>query len=140
MKSDWEANKILREFGLRPSSQRVKILSFMLDNFIHPNADQIYDALKSELPSLSKTTVYNNLAVLTKAGIVKLLSLDSNEARYDLAIFEHGHFQCESCGRIIDIKIDMSALKSQDLKDYKVVSQQVNFRGICDKCLKSSGA
>lgn len=140
MNYDWEANRILHEYGLRPSLQRVKILSFMLDNFIHPKADQIFYALKSELPSLSKTTIYNNLSALSKAGIVKTLSLDSIEARYDLAIYEHGHFQCVRCGDVYDVKLDMTALDSEDLKNFRVTEQQVNFRGICEKCLQNSGA
>ena len=51
----------LKENGIKPSYQRMKIYEFLLQNRIHPTVDTIYRALNKEIPTLSKTTVYNTL-------------------------------------------------------------------------------
>ena len=65
--------------------------------------EQIYTVLHKEIPTLSKTTVYNTLNTLIDAGLVKLITIDENETRYDIDTTTHGHFKCESCG-IYDFK------------------------------------
>ena len=51
----------LKEHNIKPSYQRMKIFQYLLDNHNHPTVDTIYKALCTEIPTLSKTTVYNTL-------------------------------------------------------------------------------
>ena len=51
----------LLEKNIRPSHQRIKVMEFLLKNKIHPTVDYIYNELHEEIPTLSKTTVYNTL-------------------------------------------------------------------------------
>ena len=57
---------IMKEHDIAPSMQRVKILEYLRNYKIHPTADMIYQALLDEMPTLSKTTVYNTLKPLQK--------------------------------------------------------------------------
>ncbi len=47
--------------GIKPSYQRIKIYEYIFNNNIHPTVDNIYKKLLKEIPTLSKTTVYNTL-------------------------------------------------------------------------------
>ncbi|MDD4422900.1 MAG: transcriptional repressor [Eubacteriales bacterium] len=116
------------------SHQRLRILEYLTQNRCHPNAEQIFTALHKDIPTLSKTTIYNTLRVLVEAGLVRIITIEDNEVRYDINTDDHGHFKCESCGKIYDFNIDMSSLVSEDLVDFKINDKNVYFKGICPGC------
>ena len=93
----------LRAFNLTPSPQRVAIYSFLKKNAIHPTVDTIYQAVSAELPSISRTTVYNTVKRLTAAGAIREVIIEDGELRYDADISDHGHFKCMSCGKVFDL-------------------------------------
>ena len=55
--------------------------------------DQIFTELHKNISTLSKTTVYNTLRVLVEAGLVRVITIEDNETRYDINIENHGHFK-----------------------------------------------
>jgi Fe2+ or Zn2+ uptake regulation protein len=127
------ADKLIKQH-IRPSYQRIKILEYLLDNRIHPTADQIFNAVHAHIPTLSKSTVYNTLNVFMEANLVRAVIIDGNEVRYDINGEEHGHFQCESCGRIYDSYMNIDALNADDLNDFAIKDKNVYFKGICPQC------
>ena len=131
-----ELTKELKDRKIRLSHQRLKILEFITNNNIHPTVDQIYIKLHKEIPTLSKTTVYNSLNALIDAGLVKIINIEDNETRYDIVSHDHGHFKCDSCGKIYDFEINIEGLKSKDLNDFKINNKDVYFKGICPQCIK----
>lgn len=123
----------MKNIGL--SHQRLKVLEYLSENQSHPTVEQIFSDLQKEIPTLSKTTVYNTLRMLSDAGLVRVVSIDDNEARYDVITENHGHFKCESCGTIYDFIIDMDSLTCKDLNGFHVSDKNVYFKGTCQKCL-----
>lgn len=77
------AIEALKSRGVQISYQRMRILSYLTQTIIHPTAEDIYLALKSEIPSLSRTTIYNTLNLFVEYGIVRILPIDDTEMRYD---------------------------------------------------------
>ncbi len=132
--------KELSKRNIALSHQRLKVLEYLADNRCHPTADQIYVALKRQIPTLSKTTVYNTLKILGEAGMVKAITIEDNETRYDIDCKDHGHFKCESCGTIYDFSIDLDSMKSGDLNGFKIRDKDVYFKGICPSCLSLTGS
>ena len=126
----------LKERELRPSYQRLKILGYLLENRNHPTADEIYESLHSEIPTLSKSTVYNSLNVFVQARLVKQLTIEDSDTRYDIDTQDHGHFKCELCGRIYNFKINIDGSDTPDLKGFNIKDRNVNFTGTCPSCLK----
>lgn len=124
----------LKNKKINLSHQRLKILEYLIENQTHPTVDQIYTDLQIDMPTLSKTTVYNTLKLLVKADLVKVITIEDNEARYDINIENHGHIKCESCGTIYDFNIDTDSLISSDLEDFKIDEKNVYFKGICPRC------
>jgi Fe2+/Zn2+ uptake regulation proteins len=132
-----ELTNELKTRNIRLSHQRLKVLEFLTNHKIHPTADQIYTALHQDVPTLSKTTVYSTLNALADAGMVRVLTIEDNEVRYDITVEDHGHIKCESCGRIYDFEADMSVFHSDKLKDFKITEKNVYFKGVCPQCRKN---
>ncbi len=93
----------LRGIGLTPSPQRVAIYDFLQKNAIHPTVDTIYNAVLKDLPSISRTTVYNTVKRLAEAGAVQEVIIEDGELRYDADMSDHGHFKCMECGKVYDL-------------------------------------
>jgi len=69
--------------------------------------------IKSIRVSLSKTTVNNTLRILVGTGLIRIITIEDNEIRYDIVVENHGHFKCESCGTIYNFRIDVDLLISE---------------------------
>ena len=92
----------LKAHEIKPSYQRIKIFQYLVENKNHPTVDMIYKALCTEIPTLSKTTVYNTLNLFIEKKIVNVIVIEENETRYDSVMAVHGHFKCEKCGKIYE--------------------------------------
>lgn len=128
----------LMRHGIRPSTQRMRIFEFLTASKDHPTADDVFQALVPEMPSLSKTTVYNTLSLLVRENLARQLSIEDGEARYDGDVSVHGHFRCMRCGAVRDFTVDMESLVTQGLDDCKVQTKDIFFQGICSHCLERS--
>lgn len=128
----------LSNHNIRPSLSRIKIYKYLLENKNHPTVDEIYSNLVSELPTLSKTTVYNTLNLFIDKGIVKLITIEEKETRYDADISYHGHFKCKKCNKIYDFKINTDNIKTDGLNDFKIDERNFYYTGICKKCLSNN--
>ncbi len=127
----------LKEQGVKPSYQRIKIFDYLIRHKNHPTVDTIYKALINEIPTLSKTTVYNTLKLFLERGIVQALAIEENETRYDADTSVHGHFKCEKCGTVYDIRVDLSGVDLRELEVHQVDEVHLYFKGICQGCLKN---
>ncbi len=127
----------LKSNGIRPSYQRIKIFEYLIKHKNHPTVDMIYKALVDEIPTLSKTTVYNTLNLFIEKQIAVVIVIEENETRYDAAMGLHGHFKCNKCGKIYDVDIEVNDLKFEDLANVQINEHHLYFKGICEDCLKN---
>ena len=128
----------LKNRKVRPSYQRIKVLEYLNKNQCHPTVDQIFKDLQSEIPTLSKSTIYNTLNLFLKSGLIRVINIEDNETRYDIITKNHGHFKCESCGKIFNFSIDFNSLKTEELSGFKIIDKNVYFKGICPRCLSNT--
>ena len=128
--------KILKENNLKVTPQRLIVLKFLGEHYTHPTTDQIYKELKTNNPSLSKTTVYNALDTLEKHGIIQSLTICGNESRYDFNHGMHHHFLCKKCGSIFDIDVECPNLGKMLECGHNVEEVHGYFKGICKDCLE----
>lgn len=126
--------KILESKDIKPSIHRIKILEYLLNNHVHPSADTIYQAVVKELPTLSKTTVYNTLNLFVEKKIANAIVIEGNEIRYDVIEYSHGHFKCNICKNIIDFQIDEEKFGLEKLGNIDINEIQFYIKGICEKC------
>ncbi|HAE43201.1 MAG TPA: transcriptional repressor [Clostridiales bacterium] len=129
-----DLTNLLAQNDIRPSYQRIKILEYLHNNHTHPTADDIFHALVPEIPTLSKSTIYNTLDLFINNNLVKLISIEDTEARYDILTNNHGHFKCMSCGEIYNFSIDIDSITIDELDDFLINDKNVYFKGVCPKC------
>jgi Fe2+ or Zn2+ uptake regulation protein len=119
---------------IRPSYSRVRIMQYLLEYRSHPTIDEIHRALAPGMPTLSKTTVYNTLALFIRHGVAQPLTIEEKQTRYDADTTAHGHFQCDACGRVFDFSVDSFAVHG--LEGFAVGTRSFFFRGLCPDCRK----
>jgi len=112
------------------------ILKYLDTHKMHPTADEIFSSLKKNIPSLSKTTVYNSLDVLKKYGLIQALTICGSEQRYDFISEMHHHFLCKKCRKIINIAIKCPNIKKTIDQGHKIDEVHGYFKGICKDCIK----
>lgn len=122
----------LREKGIRPSMIRVMVLEYLLAHRTHPTVEEVYDALITNAPTLSKTSVYNTLHLLAENGLALEITIDPAKLRYDADTSLHGHFKCDGCTEVWDFTVGQIAT---DLgRQFEVKAKEVYFTGLCEKC------
>lgn len=134
-----QISKTMTDADIKPSVQRIKILEYLISCNCHPTADQTYVRLSEMNLGISKATVYNTLNLFANKNLVRTLTVDNNEKRYDATLKDHGHFICESCDHIINFSVDSdktSTTETTELEGYTVKQRDVYYRGICKKCLE----
>ena len=129
---------ISKDKNISPSYTRIKVYDYLKSSKVHPTVDEIYSTLKPDLPSLSKTTVYNILKLFMEKDIITSINIDSNEMRYELKEEEHSHFKCNVCGKIYDIPAVKTAINYNTLSGYEIESEDVTLKGICPSCRNST--
>jgi len=98
----------------------------------------MYNAVKLRVPDISLGTVYRNLEVLSKKGVIRKLDLGGEQKRFDSNVKDHPHFRCVECGRVEDIPVEAvpefnGELKSW-LKQRVVDAVNIEFVGLCEEC------
>lgn len=81
--------------------------------------------------------MYNTLALFAEKELLKVLTVENGEKRYDISTADHGHFICHSCGKIYDFEIDARRLAEAGLDGFCITDRDVYFRGICPSCLSN---
>ena len=121
----------------RQTKQRGAILGLLRGGYCHLTADQVYDEVRKEIPSISKGTVYRNLRVLQEMGLVSELNLNDTVSRFEAKRDGHYHFHCERCGRVFDIDEPINKELDRRIADrtgYNISYHQLEFRGSCHDC------
>jgi Fur family transcriptional regulator, peroxide stress response regulator len=128
----------LNKAGLRLTPQRLAICKLLAESKAHPTAQMIYDALKSDYPSLSLATVYNTLESLVRLGIINTLGSAGDDAvHYDANTEPHVNLACISCHRVIDLPSEhVTHLEDEVVSNsgYQVLGARVLYYGVCPSC------
>lgn len=125
----------LQAHNVRPSYPRVKIYEALCLHKSHPTVDEIFMQLSKDLPTLSKTTVYNTLDLFEKVNLAQRISIDDHEARYDATVDYHGHFRCDLCRTIYDFPVTLDLMKVIELEGFQVREKNLYIKGVCPRCL-----
>ena len=131
-----ESQKRLQDCGIKPSLQRMAVMEYLMLNATHPTVDMIFNDLHPNIPTLSKTTVYNTVKLLSEQGAILSINIDEKNQRYDGDISQHAHFRCKTCDGIFDIPLNnIQVVHSEKDIDGLVISEtQLYYKGFCKKC------
>jgi Fur family ferric uptake transcriptional regulator len=119
------------------TESRRAILEALEETASHPTADEVYEIVRERLPKVSLGTVYRNLDLLAREGLIAAISDAGEQRRYDVAGSHHHHVRCEVCGRLDDVAIDRSEEIEDMLSDrcgYEIHGYRLCFVGVCQDC------
>ena len=107
--------KKLRESGLRPTKQRLKICDalFTPEKTFHFTVKDLVKIIeeKSNI-KISVATVYNTVSAFKKKGYLKEISITSEKSYFDTNINNHHHFFDVKENELIDIEANQVELKN----------------------------
>ncbi len=129
---------LLEKHGIQPSYQRIKIMEFLYKNKNHPTIEEIYNNLSPEIPTLSRTTVYNTIHLFNQKGLVSVICIDEKEMHVDPDVKPHIHFKCIKCGRIYDIKEPAEVFSWDSIDGHIIYEKEIFLKGICKHCKNES--
>jgi Fur family ferric uptake transcriptional regulator len=126
---------------VRMTNQRRVVLEELKKLKSHPTADELYQIIRKRLPKISLGTVYRNLDLLFKTGVIGRLDVGNGQYRFDANVEKHYHIRCVHCGHVHDVfylpEIEIEKEISK-LTNYKLTGYKLEFFGICPKCKKLS--
>ncbi|MEO0290963.1 MAG: transcriptional repressor [candidate division WOR-3 bacterium] len=137
MKKDFQEKlEVLRKKGYFLTSSRLMILEYLSESTSHPTAEEIYNALKDRLPSLSKATVYNTLKLFIELGVAREIKVERDKSRFEAKTDPHIHFTCVKCGTVYDIEKKDIVKFPKNIENHKVMFGDLLLYGICSSCQK----
>ena len=127
----------LRELGLRPTKQRVKICEalFNREKTFHFTINDLVKMISNEMnEKISLATVYNTVHAFEKKGYLKQISINSDKSYFDTNTSAHHHFYDEDTNELIDCNendIDSINVK-KNITGKKISSVEVLVRVASD--------
>ena len=116
----------LRETGLRPTKQRVKICEvlFNREKTFHFTINDLVKKISQELnEKISLATVYNTVHALQKKGYLKEISINSDKSYFDTNTTAHHHFYDEDTHQLIDC--DENEIENVNVKN-NITGKKIN--------------
>lgn len=133
-----DAGDLLERHGLRPTRQRLAVLSVLADERNDATAQEIHAALAGGGERVGLATVYRTLAALSECGAVDALSHHPGETCYRLCSEEHHHhLVCERCHRVVElVDCDLDSWLSERARahGFTISAHSVEATGTCADC------
>jgi Fur family transcriptional regulator, ferric uptake regulator len=123
--------------NLRKTEPRRVILQEIKNLTSHPTADEVYDLVRKYIPRVSLGTIYRNLEILSKEGLIQKLDIGGTQRRFDGCTENHYHFRCMSCGQVSDLttkplkEIEWTISK---LSPCEIHAHRLELIGLCVTC------
>ena len=113
------------------------ILAALEHDCSHPTAEQLYETLRQDYPSLSLSTVYQTLDVFIRTGLCRRVSGAGDRLRVDGTPQDHDHAVCRLCGTIFDIDRQQFPLPSPPTQlphGLTVTGIRLEYDVVCARC------
>ena len=118
--------------------QRRLLLSIMRETGRHLDAKELYRRASERDPNISLATVYRNLRVFEKQGLINERHLGQARCYYEMKhLGEHQHLVCEACGQVIEFEsplIRKLVAEVQRKNNFSVTKVELYLEGHCHKC------
>ena len=120
----------LRNSGLRPTKQRIKICEvlFNKETTFHFTINDLVKIIETEAnEKISLATVYNTIHAFEKKGYLKEIPIDSNQSYFDTNVTDHHHFFDISEKKLIDLdEVDVGPINiKKSIPGKKIKSVEV---------------
>jgi len=104
----------------------------------HGTADEVAEAVRREIGSISRQAVYDALGLLADKGLVRRIQPAGSIARYEDRVADnHHHLVCRVCGRTDDVDCAVGhspCLTAADDAGFEIDEAEVVYWGRCPDC------
>jgi len=130
-------NDVSKGKSQRSTGQRELVHDILKRSEGHLDADEIYQQARQRSPSISLSTVYRNLHLFRKLGLVEQHQFGSRYFYETATRVRHHHLVCLGCGRVFEFECPSTEhLKTQigQEEGFKVTEADVRLAGYCPDC------
>ncbi len=128
----------LQKAGLRITAPRLAVLQAVQGEGQHRDAEAVARVARLRLGALSTQAVYDNLAVLEEAGLIRRIQPSGHPARYEARVGDnHHHIVCRNCGSMADVDCAVGmapCLEPSASHNFIVQEAEVIYWGLCPQC------
>jgi Fe2+ or Zn2+ uptake regulation protein len=132
-----DARAAIQDAGMRVTRQRVAVLE-AVQGRPHVSAAVVLAHVAGVLPDVSHQAVYDCLAHLTAAGLLRRFTMDGGPMLYETRTEEsHHHFVCRTCNAVVDVDFAVAAAPRLDVplgEGFVIDEAEVTYRGFCPDC------
>ncbi len=119
--------------------KRSAILACVQGTMVHPSAEMVHAMLQQEHPDISLATVYRNLALFKRQGLIQSVATVGGVERYDANTHPHVHFICTGCDAVLDLpelRLPQSLCgEAASGVGGQVCGCHLSFTGLCRDCM-----
>ncbi len=134
------AEQLLRSHGVQVTAQRIAIMQAVGEH-PHATADEIAEAARENIGSVSRQAVYDSLGALVDKNLLRRIQPNGSAARYEDRVGDnHHHLVCRSCDLMFDIDCavgDTPCLVADDDHGFVIDEAEVVYWGFCPTCQKT---
>lgn len=135
----------LHDRGWRMTPQRETILRTFQDlkEGHHLSAEDLCALLKDQDTPIGLSTIYRNLKLMSRMGILRELELAEGQKRYEInqpAPHHHHHMICVRCSKTVEFKQDSVlkvGAKTAEKAGYQLLDCQLSIHAVCPSCQRS---
>lgn len=139
--------EILKEGGYKITNQRKVVLETLYTHRkAHLTVDEVYQYVRETNPEVGLATVYRNIQILNRLGIIEKISFDDRDVRYEIFYedipLHHYHLICKQCGAVDEIELDFIDHYKEKIKstiNFDAIDAQIKIYGICGECIAKNG-
>lgn len=141
-KQKMSAQQTLNSSSQRVTAQRTLLLDLIRRSEGHVDADELYRRARRRYPRISLSTVYRNLQLFKKLGLIEEHHFAEEHHHYEVKpTTEHQHLLCRNCGKIVEFACPLSQKFKKDVGrqyDFDISGVEVRMTGLCSSCRKRS--
>jgi Fur family ferric uptake transcriptional regulator len=132
------AADVLSGAGVRPTRQRLRVLTELMGERDDVTAQELHERLRSGGEKLGLATVYRTLGLLAEAGVIDALSHRPGELCYRwCGQGHHHHLVCSGCHRVVeldDCELDPWLERISRAHGFVTTGHRLEVSGLCAAC------
>lgn len=132
-----QVKQILNDNGYKFTDPRKEIYKLFSTTKSHYTIQEAIKELQ-KTTRIGTATIYRNILIFNKLGILDKVVLKDNVVRYEIKniLRDHNHMICKCCGKILETKRSeiKGIMELAAEEDFVVEDYELNFYGICKEC------
>ena len=132
-----ETSVAIRTAGLRATTQRIALLSYLASQKHPVSVQRIADSVR---PTIDVVTAYRNIGTFVTKGLARRIDIHEATPLFEIADeHDHHHVVCTSCKRVEDFEgCNAPSLAKTALSQVRtfasISAHSIELFGLCKKC------